>query len=517
MVELLVVYTIRRQFILHKDKSILKSRFFLKLFGIPAICWIIFFLAIMLIPDDPGDEVLTWFDFLEVNLAIVGLWFIISFIIALIINKIKKPKPDAQPNLTRNYNDTCLYTCENILNVDEYKKMVHYFPQTYWTFVIRGTILNIILTLIIANAFSLSVGALIFFAAYQIFIMLLYKVRLEHYAEKAYNFSMKNENKDIRFHTEFYDTFLIIQNERQAKEVYYSIIEICIETETHFYLKFGSKNILSISKAACDSGLINFIRDKFSNSRIYMNANPDNTDSKQYRHTYFIKGFMLLLFILTLFSLFAASWSLTFVNTILPQHGFNTSKNTWVFWCWLPIPILSIVLGFKYNHAGFKCLKNIVAGFVIGFLLAVYGSFCLFPTFSADYQQINAYEPYIDANLPENGELEIQDWGTYFDDDKTDYVIVNAYYDRENVETLMNSIETSKNWILSTQIKSELKILLPSQFHADNQIYYSVYNKTTNEYNQIPNKTGEYEIYAMYYDAANKQLSIHIYKYSYIS
>ena len=55
--------------------------------------------------------------------------------------------------------------------------------------------------------------------------------------------------------------------------------------------------------------------------------------------------------------------------------------------------------------------------------------------------------------------------------DKTDYVIANAYYDGEDVDTLVDSIETSKNWILSTQIKSGLKILLPSQFHAGNQIY----------------------------------------------
>lgn len=53
------------------------------------------------------------------------------------------------------------------------------------------------------------------------------------------------------------------------------------------------------------------------------------------------------------------------------------------------------------------------SGFIIGILLAVYGSFCLFPTFSEDYRQIYAYEPYIDADLPENGELDIQDWGHF--------------------------------------------------------------------------------------------------------
>ena len=507
---------------MHTSKSTLKSRFFPKLFSIPLICWTIFFLVVMLIPDDPGEEPLTWLDFFEATLFFTVIWFIISFMIAFIVNKIRKrvpdtPMPNSQTNIEQSANDKCLYTCETVMNVDEYKKMVHYFPQTYWAFVMRGTILNIIFTLIIANISTLPYIALIFFVICQIFIMILYKKRLEHYAEKAYNSLQKREVSDTEFHICFYDNYLIRRSTHQTKEVYYSIIETCIETDTHFYIKFGQRNVILIPKAVCDASLIDFIRKKFSNSGKYMNANPDSMDMKQYRHTYFIKAGMILLFILTLFSLFAASWSVTLVDTIHPQHGLNAVKNTWVFWCWLPIPILSIVLGFKYNHAGFKCTKNIVAGFIIGILLAVYGSFCLFPTFSEDYRQIYAYEPYIDADLPENGELDIQDWGTFFDDDKTDYVIANAYYDGEDVDTLVDSIETSKNWILSTQIKSELKILLPSQFHAGNQIYYSVYNKTTNEYNQIPDKTGEYEIYAMYYDVANNLLSIHTFTYSYIN
>ena len=99
------------------------------------------------------------------------------------------------------------YTCsETVMNVDEYKKMVHYFPQTYWAFVMRGTILNIIFTLIIANISTLPYIALIFFVICQIFIMILYKKRLEHYAEKAYNSLQKGKSQTRNF---IY-TFMII-------------------------------------------------------------------------------------------------------------------------------------------------------------------------------------------------------------------------------------------------------------------------------------------------------------------
>ena len=114
---------------------------------------------------------------------------------------------------------------------------------------------------------------------------------------------------------------------------------------------------------------------------------------------------------------------------------------------------------FIFESKGFKCTKNIVAGFIIGFLLLVYGSFGLIPSFSKDYSKINDYKEYIDASIPNNGELEIQNWKTYFDDDKTEYVIINAYYDKEDVSNLLSSIQNSNNWVLSTKMKSELKIL----------------------------------------------------------
>ena len=62
---------------MHTSKSTLKSRFFPKLFSIPLICWTIFFLVVMLIPDDPGEEPLTWLDFFEATLFFTVIWFII--------------------------------------------------------------------------------------------------------------------------------------------------------------------------------------------------------------------------------------------------------------------------------------------------------------------------------------------------------------------------------------------------------------------------------------------------------
>lgn len=530
-----------------KKGNIFKSKFFLELFGIPSLCISLLAIYEMFLPDEHGEEPITWLELIAGLIVIIIIWFVISFVISLIVNEIKKSKaktkvvkeiqymnkPDekiivkpeelkeeikkeVKKETKKNVHGKCLYTCDSIIDAYEYKKMANYFPQMYWHYVIIGTVLNLIIIAIIAITFRSLLGTLIFFAVYQTYLMILYKVRLEHYAEKTFNSMLKNGSADTKIHTEFYDDYFIRQGETETLMINYDEIDKCVETDTNFYLKFGKRNkIIFIQKNACDLELISFLREKF---KVYENHLGETTKfkgAKKYHNPNFIKTFMIILFIITICSLWGALWSVSLVDKINPQHGFNFTKNTWVFWCWLPIPILSIILGFKYKNAGFKCTKNIVGGFIIGLLLLVYGSFSLFPTFSQDYSKIDSYRSIISAQLPSNGELEIQDWGTYFDEDKTNYTIINAYYDKEDVSSLVNSIEYNSNWILSKEIKSELKILIPSQLRSDDDAYFSIYNKTTNQYNVLPEIAGEYEIYAMKYDKSDKHLEIHKFNYLY--
>ena len=525
-----------------KKENIFLSSFFLKLFLIPSVCWTLLEIWVKDIPNDDGS-ITTWPELLQETFIVVAVWLIVSFIITLIVNEVKKSKPktkivkevqyitkpddkivvkpeeiktEEKKDTKKKKNSKCLYECESILNAYEYKKSAKYFPQIYWAFVIWGTILNLVFTSVVAIIARNFIAPLVFFICYQAYIMIIYKVRLEHFAEKSFNATKKRGGLDGEIHTEFYEDYFIRQGETTTYKMNYEDIDRCIENDTHFYLKNKKMNkIIIIQKNSCDLELINFIRSKFENLENNLGDTSSYQGVKKPINTNLISTLMIILFIATLCCLWGALWSVSLINEINPQHGFNFTKNTWVFWCWLPIPIASIVLGFIFKGKGIKCTKNIVAGFIIGFLLLVYGSFSLFPTFSEDYSKINDYKQYIDASIPSNGELEIQNWETYFDDDKTEYAIINAYYDKEDVSKLENSIEKSNNWILSTKLKSELKILLPTQFRSSDNVYYSIYNKTTNEYNTIPNESGEYEIYSMYYDKSLKQLSIHKYKYNF--
>ncbi len=408
-----------------------------------------------------------------------------------------------------------LYACKSVVNHSEYQTMAKYFPnRIYWVFVTRGMFLNIIFSALLTILTKTWIISLTFFILYQIYLMIIYYVRLEHFAGKAFDSRNKKGLENIDLGLEFYDTYFIRKSEKETLTINYSEISKFVETDTNFYLEYPLKNIIIIiQKNNCSLELKNFLREIFKDHSHY--AEEKHSDAKKKHNSKYIQNGMIILFIITIACFLVAAYSFALMNKLIFPNSFSFIKNAWIFWCFLPIPILSIILGFKYKKAGYQCTKNIVGGFIISIFLLIYGSFCLFPTFSVDYSEIDTYRDAVDANLPSNGELEIQKLGTYLDEDKTEYTIVRVFYDKEDVTELFNSIKNNNHWILSTKLKSELKIFIPITFQSSTDTYYSIYNSTTNEYNILPNNSGDYEIYVTKYDNFNKYLEIHKFKYTY--
>ena len=307
--------------------------------------------------------------------------------------------------------DKCLYKCESIADGYEYKKMAKYFPKrVYWVFVKLGTLLNLVIMGFISLIFKNWIVTLAFFVLLEIYILVYYK--LETVIERFQNNRIKKGMVEVNHENEFYEDFFIVSGEKSSITINYPEISRCVENDTNFYLEYPTKNtVIILQKNKCDLELINFIRSKFKNleNNLGDSSNFKGVDNfKNNDNKLSISYFMTFLFILTIGSLWGALWSYSLIDELNPQHGLNFLKNTWIFWCWLPIPIVSIMLGFKYKNKGINCTKNIVGGFII------YGTFCLMPTFSEDYSKINDYKNYIDANIPSNGELEIHNWGNIF-------------------------------------------------------------------------------------------------------
>lgn len=315
---------------------------------------------------------------------------------------------------------------------------------------------------------------------------------------------------------EFYDNYFIKEEKSASLKIDYSEVEKIIETDKNFYLRSSKENdVIIIQKNECDLELVNFIREKFENLENRLGEDSNFKGVKFYHSTNFIKYGMFILFILTIMSMHFALISSAYIDTQPSISNLSFNDNMWVCWCWLPIPIASIVLGFKYKRAGFKCKKNIIAGFIFGYLLLMAGFISLNNDSSVDYNLINPYKNVIDAKLPSTGKLYIDESNNFFDQDKREYFVIDVYYTQDEVEDLIASIESSENWFLSTEIKSSLKIFIPKIVFSNDDDYFSIYNKTTNEYNKLPEEAGNYEIYTMRYDKSNRHLQIHKFMYEY--
>lgn len=229
-----------------------------------------------------------------------------------------------------------------------------------------------------------------------------------------------------------------------------------------------------------------------------------------------IKNLMLFLFVITILSFFGSIILWGAMNE-RPENagGFFFTSTTYVCWLFLPIPILSIILGYRYKKLGIKCTKNIVAGYIISVLLILYGSFCLISfSDSKDYSEINSYKKIINAPLPKKGKLELFKWDYNSDRNKTNSKTIYINYFNEDTEKLEENIKQNETWILSTQIDEKLRFLVP-YYETGENIYISIYNKTLNEYNTLPADFGNYKIYTMVYDISKKLFQIDEFNYYY--
>jgi hypothetical protein len=267
--------------------------------------------------------------------------------------------------------------------------------------------------------------------------------------------------------------------------------------------------VIIFQKNKCSSEAIDFIREKCKDS---LNISRKDCVVKQIKNPEILKKIMTILFILNCICIPLALYTVNLANA--GAQGFHFLKKAWIFWLWLPVPISSIVLGIKYKkiHASFD--KNILSGVIVGIFLLIFGCFCFFQI-NQDYDKIYSYEEVLNITLPSEGELYIQKYDTYFDDMK-DFVKIDAYYDSDDCIEMNKLITTNQNWISKDELPSELRIFIPSTLVGNETSYFSIYNKTLDIYNSVPDESGEYLICVMMFDKENKHLEINEYSFSYV-
>lgn len=227
---------------------------------------------------------------------------------------------------------------------------------------------------------------------------------------------------------------------------------------------------------------------------------------------------MTILFIATILSFFVASEIDDYIFKIKELPGPLSVTTSWVMFLFLPIPILSIILGIRYKKVGYKgCTKNIVAGCVVAFILIMCGIFVFDDTHEIEYDNIYNFRDIIGVNPPENGwAFSYKNWESY-NDRMSNYDFYEFYFHKEDAKIIEEQIQNNNNWIAKEKISENIKKLIPKPIPSLSSNYYaSMYNINSSEYNTMPDSNGKYEFYFMIYTPHDYKLAVYHYTYNYI-
>ena len=257
-------------------------------------------------------------------------------------------------NMDKDY----LYRIEYEASIDDMFNNIDYFPKDkkrlyigmFIIYMIIMIPISIIVSLILSLLFEVSfIFTLIFYTLASIVTLLIILDKIIYNTYKK-NF---NKRKNMKSITEFYDNYLLRYSDDKPYTVNYKDINNMIETTDGFYF-ISNKIFYDINKKYCDKKLIDFIRSKVNNIESILGDNI-KFKKKECKHPKFLKVFMFLLFILSICTI---GFTIP-ISIILSLIQDTITCNTWCYLIFIPIPLLSFILGFyfkynKYSNLGLR-------------------------------------------------------------------------------------------------------------------------------------------------------------------
>ena len=334
----------------------------------------------------------------------------------------------------------------------------------------------------------------------------------------------------------FYEDYLEKKSENATQKIFYDQIQKKVETKDAIYFLLNTKDILLIKKEDCSTELLDYLEEIQITKKSIRYLKPSNTennillDKKISR----IRLLLIILFIATILSLIGgiilpqiltlrdipsfivkdfpdAILHIGIVHIDFPSI-FNISY-LWSACFFLPIAILSVVLGIIYRKRGFKCVKNIVAGVIVTLLLSfmIYFSSQNDYQIEKDYQEASTYHSIIGEILPDEGRMFQMKWS----DNNQEF---NYFYfkDVEENEEFKDKIQKNNHWILAKDVNTDLSYFVINACYSEKEpCYYSVYIQELGTYNEVPKETGKYTIYSMLYDTDIHSIKMQKFLYQY--
>ncbi len=262
----------------------------------------------------------------------------------------------------------------------------------------------------------------------------------------------------------------------------------------------GREFMLRTSELKSDSVLYTFVRKKSSN----------NLQAVAQGNLRFIS---ITLFVASILSIFVALSVITALDAI--NHlGLD---NMWVFYLFTPITVGSVVFGFVLRSKGYKYKKNVIAGIIMTVLLCIYGSFTF--VFAGIYthtdEPVVKAETMIGIDIPQYKQINTQNLhGAGFSSREEVFYDSDVYFSADAVAEFEEQIKSDEKWMES--IPNYLIGI--TSFISDTDVYdYAlIYNTQEEEFNKLPEKSGEYRFISLQYNTNANKMRIIEYDINYV-
>ncbi|MGM9899282.1 MAG: hypothetical protein ACI32E_01725 [Bacilli bacterium] len=177
-------------------------------------------------------------------------------------------------------------------------------------------------------------------------------------------------------------------------------------------------------------------------------------------------------------------------------------RYSWVMLLFIPIGIISIIIGLELKNSKQKYKKNFVISLICLPLLVIFGSYrFIFNNFvSYDVNEILIIEEKINFDIPDVIKVATNKLDLY----NISYVKI---IDSESKDCFEQEIRNKKLW--QKELKPEIRGLLPLdiQYESKTFDFFLFFNITSEEYNKLPS-SGQYECIFIAYDNDLQRLLI---------
>lgn len=177
-------------------------------------------------------------------------------------------------------------------------------------------------------------------------------------------------------------------------------------------------------------------------------------------------------------------------------------RYSWVMLLFIPIGILSFLIGLKLKNSKQKYKKNFIISYICLPLLIIFGSyrFIFNRVVSYDVNEISIIEEKVNIGIPDDIKVATYKLNLY---DISYIKIINS----ESKDVFEQEIRNNQLW--QKELKPEIKSLLPLDIQYESEVfeYFVFFNITSNEYNISP-LSGQYECIFIAYDCDLQRLII---------